>query len=737
MFKLTRALSPLAFTFFLFLIFLPSAQANVGDLLLTEIVNTPDNAEFVEIYNNGTTTVSLDDVYLTDATYSTGGAYYYKIVTGSNYGGGGFADFHARFPAGASIAPGEYQTIALAGSTAFFNAYGLNPTYELYEDGTSADGIPDMREAQPGSINGQGGLSGGNNNGEVLILYYWNGNTDRVQDIDYAVWGDKIEAVDKTGVSLDGPDADSNPTPYLNDTPIPSQAVIATSDAPPGMSWQRSSFTEGAESNSGGNGFNGHDETSEDLGNTWTTAIPSPNSALGTGVPFLLINELDAVSAGGEFIELYDGGNGNTSLNGLTLVLYDGTSDGIYHILDLSPFSTDASGYLLIGDASLTPDITLPANLLQDGADAVAIYHENASAFSLNDPVTTANLLDALVYDSGQTDDAGLLILLNPGQAQMNENANGNAATESLARCPNGSGGQLNTGSYAATAPSPGVVNSVCPLGNYYANVDASNPAVLRSTLHETIDDHTRYPYSASSTDTWDILGEADRDPSDNSQVWMLYKNNSYTWQGGGQQPYNREHTWPKSLGFTGDPNGYPYTDAHHLMLADVGYNGDRGNKYFDNCSASCNERPSVAHNGVGGGSGVYPGNSNWFDSDSWEVWNFRKGDVARAMFYMDIRYEGGVHGITGYPEPNLQLTDNPALIQPVNNGDAYMGLLSVLLQWHQQDPVDTIERTRNDVVFSFQGNRNPFVDHPEWVACIYQNNCPGGSDVIFANGFE
>jgi len=95
------------------------------------------------------------------------------------------------------------------------------------------------------------------------------------------------------------------------------------------------------------------------------------------------------------------------------------------------------------------------------------------------------------------------------------------------------------------------------------------------------------------------------------------------------------------------------------------------------------------------------------------------------------------VHGITGYPEPNLQLTDDSTLIQPVNNGDAYMGLLSVLLQWHQQDPVDNIERTRNDVVFSFQGNRNPFVDHPEWVACLYQNNCPAGNDLIFAHGFE
>ncbi len=718
------------------LFFAHQTRASVGNLLITEIVNTPDNAEFVEIYNNGATTISLDNVYLTDATYANGGNYYYKIVTGSNYGGGGFSDFHARFPAGASIAPGEYQTIALAGSAAFTAVYGTSPTYELYEDDTTADAIPDMREALPGSINDQGALSGGTNNGEVLVLYYWDGASDLVQDIDYALWGDKVEAIDKTGVSIDGPDGDTSPSTYLADTTIASQAVISPSDPPAGLSWQRSNFTEGAESNTGGNGFAGHDETSEDLNNTWTTDIPSPNAALGTGVPFLVINELDALGSA-DFIELFDGGGGNTPLNGLSLVLYDGDTDSVYAVVDLDGYSTDANGYLLIGDASLTPDITLATGSIQDGADAAALYNRPAGTFTIGDSLLVNDIIDALVYDSGQPDDAGLLTLLNPGQPQADENANGNAAGESLARCTNGSGGQLNTTSFTAATPTPGVSNSTCPLGNYYANVDASNATVLRATLHETIDDHTRYPYSSSSTDTWDILSEADRDPADPAKVWMVYKNNSYTWAGGGTQPYNREHSWPKSYGFGGDSNGYPYTDAHHLMLSDVGYNSDRGNKYFDNCSAACTERSTTANHGEGGGSGTYPGNSNWFDSDSWEVWSFRKGDIARAMFYMDIRYEGGVHGITGYPEPNLQLTDNPALIQPVNNGDAYMGLLSVLLQWHQQDPVDDIERTRNDVVYSFQDNRNPFVDHPEWVQCVYQNICPDGNDLIFSHGFE
>ena len=66
------------------------------------------------------------------------------------------------------------------------------------------------------------------------------------------------------------------------------------------------------------------------------------------------------------------------------------------------------------------------------------------------------------------------------------------------------------------------------------------------------------------------------------------------------------------------------------------------------------------------------------------------------------------------------------------------MGLLSVLIQWHNDDPVDLIELQHTEAVFSFQGNRNPFVDHPEWVACIFQNNCvPVIPTEIFKNGFE
>jgi endonuclease I len=262
----------------------------------------------------------------------------------------------------------------------------------------------------------------------------------------------------------------------------------------------------------------------------------------------------------------------------------------------------------------------------------------------------------------------------------------------------------------------------------YYAGVDASSPQALRATLHAVIDDHQRYPYTSTATDTWDILELADEDPNDPGRILDVYRNASYAKAGGGNTEYNREHTWPKSYGFTNDAStNYPYTDTHMLFLSDDGYNSARSNKPYASCTAACTEYTTLANNGTGGGSGAFPGHSNWADTDYWQTWGDRKGDVARAVLYMDVRYEGGTHGVTGAAEPDLIVTDDPALIaaSASNESVAYMGLRSVLLQWHAQDPPDAKERLRNEVVYSFQGNRNPFIDHPEWAACLHQGQCP------------
>ena len=281
--------------------------------------------------------------------------------------------------------------------------------------------------------------------------------------------------------------------------------------------------------------------------------------------------------------------------------------------------------------------------------------------------------------------------------------------------------------SLAATAQGP-------PVG-YYDTVDTSSPATLRATLHAVIDDHTRIPYTSGATDTWDVLNMAMQDPNNASRIIDVYRNESFPKISGGSRDYNREHTWPVSYGFPDDnAANYPFSDCHMLWLCDAGYNTTRSNKPFRNCSAACFENITLQNKGMGGGSGVYPGNSNWtsgaFTSGTWEVWIGKRGDIARAQFYADLRYDGGTHNVTGVSEPDLILTDNQSLIAASNTGNneavAYHGMLSVLLQWHLEDPVDACEMNRNDVVFNFQGNRNPFVDHPEWVDCLYNGVCGG-----------
>ena len=102
----------------------------------------------------------------------------------------------------------------------------------------------------------------------------------------------------------------------------------------------------------------------------------------------------------------------------------------------------------------------------------------------------------------------------------------------------------------------------------YYVTVDTANAASLRLTLHDLIDDHTRFPYTSTATDTWDVLESADEDPANSDNILDVYRNRSFEKFGGGTGPYNREHSWPKSYGFPDDNStNYPYTDCHHVVL--------------------------------------------------------------------------------------------------------------------------------------------------------------------------
>lgn len=250
-------------------------------------------------------------------------------------------------------------------------------------------------------------------------------------------------------------------------------------------------------------------------------------------------------------------------------------------------------------------------------------------------------------------------------------------------------------------------------VGAYYENVNLASPGQMRCSLYETIKGHTAFPYSGSGTNTWTILNLADEDPVDPTKILDAYRNDSYTKITGGSGAYNREHTWPNTYGFSSGSPG-AYTDTHMLYLTHVGYNSDRGSKPFGNCPGTCIERATTANHGQGGGGG---GDSNWFNNvgsverdRTFEVWDARKGDMARAVMYMAIRYKGE----SG--EPDLELTDQRSLITSAGSGGKhYMGLLTDLLAWNQIDAPDARELGRNQIVQSFQNNRNPFIDHPGW----------------------
>ncbi|MFY1678611.1 MULTISPECIES: endonuclease I family protein [unclassified Streptomyces] len=225
---------------------------------------------------------------------------------------------------------------------------------------------------------------------------------------------------------------------------------------------------------------------------------------------------------------------------------------------------------------------------------------------------------------------------------------------------------------------------------DYYADAAGRTGPDLRDSLHAIISDHTKISYTAA----WSALRDTDEDPADSGNVILLYSGESRDkyLSGGDIGDWNREHVWAKSRGDFGTATG-PGTDLHHLRPTDVTVNNVRAAKDFDD-----------------GGDLVSGGGGSRTDGDSFEPRDAVKGDVARMIFYMAVRYEGD----DGWPD--LEVGDD------VGSGNIPLtGRLNVLKEWHEQDPPDAFEERRNDVIQAdYQGNRNPFVDHPEWVESIW-----------------
>ena len=236
-------------------------------------------------------------------------------------------------------------------------------------------------------------------------------------------------------------------------------------------------------------------------------------------------------------------------------------------------------------------------------------------------------------------------------------------------------------------------------LAEYYAGTSGLTGTSLKAKLNRIIKDHRNYSYTPC---VWEILKEADENPNNPNNVIAIYTGRSIRkidQDDGSNKPndWNREHIWAKSHGFP-KRSQHAYTDAHHIRAADRSVNSERSNNDFadggrpdDECT-QCRE-----------------GNRTW------EAPPKVKGDIARMMFYMVVRYEGNDDSRT----PDLELVD-----RKTSSGEPYFGKLCTLLNWHFQDPVCQRERDRNNIIYSWQGNRNPFIDHPGFVSKIWLRSC-------------
>lgn len=249
----------------------------------------------------------------------------------------------------------------------------------------------------------------------------------------------------------------------------------------------------------------------------------------------------------------------------------------------------------------------------------------------------------------------------------------------------------------------------------YYSDVlsgEFANAEELKNALSVIIaKNHKQLTYKQ----VWSTLTYADQDPANDKNVIEIYTGASiskYDNQTGGSGvgKWNREHVWAKSHGFTNESQ-WGYTDAHHLRPSDVGINTARSNNDFGACKDTGEE---VLFNGAGTG--------NYLDktTDCWEPRDKVKGDVARMIMYMDTRYQGTDTAMTQMPD--LVAVDR--LTTTAEDDAPLIGTLCTLYEWSQLDAVDSYEQNRNNQVYKYQGNRNPFIDRPELVKEVYGAVC-------------
>ena len=249
---------------------------------------------------------------------------------------------------------------------------------------------------------------------------------------------------------------------------------------------------------------------------------------------------------------------------------------------------------------------------------------------------------------------------------------------------------------------------------DYYPNsLEGKNGAELKTELHNLLKNHTRLPYGSRDYNqiacTWTVFKKSDVRP--NGKVWDMYSNNSYNFSNGAgaTKGMNIEHSVPKSWwGDAYDETATPLTrfkydgsyDLHHLTPSDAAANTAKSNYPLGEVDSP------LFDNGV---TKVGTGQANGRATNLFEPADEYKGDFARMYLYFVTCYQD-------YSWKSSALSMFAQNSYPTLNAYGQ----SLLLKWHRQDPVSQKEIDRNNAVYSFQGNRNPFIDYPNMVEYIW-----------------
>ncbi|MEL0633824.1 endonuclease [Pseudoalteromonas carrageenovora] len=293
---------------------------------------------------------------------------------------------------------------------------------------------------------------------------------------------------------------------------------------------------------------------------------------------------------------------------------------------------------------------------------------------------------------------------LNQGSTELASGANFNSTDSTAFTLGDGS----DDGNGGGTNPTP---------TGYYVTTQGLSGYALKTELYNIIKNHSSQGYSA----IWNFYDSSARDKyfeNDNSILDMYSEkpngSDSYTYTAVSDQCgnysgegncYNREHSFPKSwFGGTNEPMN---SDVHHIYATDGYVNSKRSNFPFGEVASATFTSTNGSKLGSAASSINYSGTV-------FEPIDEFKGDFARAYFYMATRYEN----VIGSWQNNT--TASNAVLNGSSNQVFESWVVTMLLNWHNADPVSQMELDRNQAAFDFQGNRNPYIDHPEFIEMIW-----------------